>query len=79
MIYKEELRKAEVEKRRLKKEYEAKIAELKKELSVLKERISSQEDMMRRVTEYATKLEHQINSFDSRIDLDIQKNQNGFH
>lgn len=79
MIYKEELRKAEVEKKRLKEEYEKKIAELKEELCVLKERINSQEDMMRRVTEYASELEIQINSFDSKIDLDVQKNQNGFH
>jgi cob(I)alamin adenosyltransferase len=79
MIYKEELRKAEVEKKRLKEEYEAKLAELRKELFVLKERISSQEDMMRRVTEYASELEDQINHVTSKIDLDISKNQNGYH
>ncbi len=79
MIYKEELRKAEVEKKRLKEEYESKLSELKSELSVLKERIYSQEDMLRRVVEYASKLEETMDQLNSKVDLDILKNSNGYH
>jgi len=79
MIYKEELRKAEVEKKRLKEEYESKLSELKSELSVLKERIYSQEDMLRRVVDYASNLEETMNQLNSKVDIDILKNSNGYH
>jgi predicted nuclease with TOPRIM domain len=79
MIYKEELRKAEVEKKKLQKEYEDRIAKLKKELSVLKERIGAQEDMLRRVVDYASDLEKDIDQIQSRVDTDVLRNSNGFH
>jgi predicted nucleic acid-binding Zn-ribbon protein len=79
MIYKEELRKAEVEKKKLKEEYENKLSELKLELSVLKERIYSQEDMLKRVVDYASKLEESLDQLNSKVDVDILKNSNGYH
>lgn len=79
MIYKEELKKAEVEKKKLQAEYEERIAKLKKELSVLKERIGAQEDMMRRVVDYASDLEREIDQIQTRVDSDVLRNSNGFH
>ena len=79
MIYKEELRKAQVEKERLKKEYEKKMAALEGEMSVLKERLGAQEDMMKNALEYAMKLEKKMEHFSQKMSRDSEKNRFGFH
>lgn len=57
LLFKEELRKAQLEKERLKLYYEQQLIEVNKELLRLKEQIQSQQDMMRTTLEYASNLE----------------------
>jgi hypothetical protein len=79
LIFKEELKKAELEKAKLKENYESKLKDMNKELSYLKEQIVSQQDMMKTTVEYATKLENELDKLKKKIDLD-HKNANGsFH
>ncbi|WP_354003162.1 hypothetical protein [Algoriphagus limi] len=67
LIFKEELRKAQLEKERLKKEYENKLSEVNKELARLKEQIKSQQDMMRTTLEYASNLEVRLEQFRQEV------------
>lgn len=79
LIFKEELKKAEIEKAKLKEGYEAKIDAMNRELSYLKEQISSQQDMMKTTVEYATKLENELNTLRSKIREDKKNANNSFH
>jgi len=79
LIFKEELKKAELEKAKLKQGYEAKIDEMNKELSYLKEQITSQQDMMRTTVEYATKLESELKNLRTTIKQDKNNAKNSFH
>ncbi|WP_194777279.1 hypothetical protein [Pararhodonellum marinum] len=63
LIFKEELKKAQLEKERLKKEYDLKMAEMNQELHRLKEQINSQQEMMKTTLEYAIKLEENMDQF----------------
>jgi membrane-anchored protein YejM (alkaline phosphatase superfamily) len=47
LLFKEELRKAQLEKDRLKSEYDKNISEVNKELARLKEQIQAQHEMLR--------------------------------
>jgi len=57
LLFKEELKKAQLEKERLILHYEQQLSEVNLELYRLKEQISSQQDMMRTTLEYASNLE----------------------
>ncbi|MFN5331362.1 MAG: hypothetical protein ACK5B5_01500, partial [Bacteroidota bacterium] len=57
LLFKEELRKVQLEKERLKSHYEQQLAEVNQELLRLKEQINSQQEMMRTTLEYASNLE----------------------
>lgn len=57
LLFKEELRKAQLEKERLRLYYEQQLTEVNQELYRLKEQIQSQQDMMRTTIEYASNLE----------------------
>ena len=48
MIFREELRKAQLEKDRLKEEYEKKVEQISKEVGILKEQLSAQENFSSR-------------------------------
>ncbi|MGM0944324.1 MAG: hypothetical protein ACQEW9_04010 [Bacteroidota bacterium] len=67
LLFKEELRKAQLEKERLKKEYENKLADVNQELARLKEQIRSQQDMMRTTLEYASNLEVRLEQFKDEV------------
>ena len=60
MIFREELRKAQLEKDRLKEEYEKKVEQISKEVGILKEQLSAQENMMKSAFEYVNKLEEEL-------------------
>ncbi len=79
MIYQEEMRKARVEKQRLRKEYEERIHKLTSEMAILKEKLSSQEQMVRSAFGYAIELEKQLEEFRSKIQEDNERNRYGFH
>lgn len=67
LLFKEELRKAQLEKERLKKDYENKLADVNQELARLKEQIQSQQDMMRTTLEYASNLEVRLEQFKDEV------------
>lgn len=67
LIFKEELRKAQLEKVRLKQQYEEKLDEVNRELSRLKEQIQSQQEMMRTTLEYASNLEIRLSEFKEEV------------
>lgn len=57
----------ELEKEKLRKEYQAEIASLNEELTYLKEQISSQESMIKSAFDYASKLERALEEFNNRV------------
>lgn len=67
LIFKEELRKAQLEKERLKQHYEEKLADVNRELCRLKEQIQSQQEMMRTTLEYASNLENRLSEFKEEV------------
>lgn len=79
LIFKEELKKAEIEKAKLKKHYESKLSDMHTELGYLKEQISSQQDMMKTTVEYATKLENELAKLRKQIHTDRMNGKDSFH
>lgn len=79
LIFREELKKGEIERLRLKSEYTAKIEGMNKELAYLKEQISSQQLMMRTTVEYATRLEDELDALRQQIHFDKEKNNHSQH
>jgi Ni,Fe-hydrogenase I large subunit len=67
LLFREELKKAQLEKERLKHEYEEKLLEVNRELCRLKEQIQSQEDMMKTTLDYATNLEKRVCEYQNQI------------
>ena len=57
LLFKEELKKVQLEKERLILYYEQQLSEVNQELYRLKEKINSQQDMMKTTREYASNLE----------------------
>lgn len=57
LLFKEELKKVQLEKERLILYYEQQLSEVNQELYRLKEKINSQQDMMKTTLEYASNLE----------------------
>jgi peptidoglycan hydrolase CwlO-like protein len=67
LLFREEIKKAQLEKERLKQEYEEKLLEVNRELSRLKEQIQSQQDMMRTTLDYASNLEKRVCKYQDQI------------
>ena len=79
LIFKEELKKAELEKQRLRQEYEAKLQAMNTELSYLKEQIDSQQRMMKTTITYATRLEDELFTLQEKIKEDHKQAKGSFH
>ena len=79
LIFREELKKGEIERLRLKSEYTSKVEGMNKELAYLKEQISSQQLMMRTTIEYATRLEEELDDLRQQIHLDKKKANRSHH
>ncbi len=79
LIFKEELKKAKVEKKKLESEYEAKIMEMHREMAFLKEQIAAQQQMMKTTVEYATKLEKDLEALQQQIVQDKKRQNRSFH
>ncbi|MFT4855633.1 MAG: membrane-anchored protein YejM (alkaline phosphatase superfamily) [Algoriphagus sp.] len=79
LLFKEELRKAQLEKDRLKSEYDKNISEVNKELARLKEQIQAQHEMLRTTIDYASNLEEKLSQIKKDvIDSNSQKNKSVF-
>jgi hypothetical protein len=76
LLFKEELRKAQLEKERLKQYYEQKLAEVNTELFRLKEQIQSQQEMMRTTLEYASNLEIRLTEVKEEVANSTSKSRN---
>lgn len=67
LIFKEELEKAKLEKERLQREYESKLADMNQELERLKEQIQSQQELIKTTMDYAIRLEENLGSFKEEV------------
>jgi hypothetical protein len=76
LLFKEELRKAQLEKERLRLYYEQQLTEVNQELYRLKEQIQSQQDMMRTTLEYASNLEIRLTEVKEEVAQTTSKNRN---
>lgn len=79
LIFKEELEKARLEKERLKKEYEAKLGDMNRELSRLKEQIQSQQELIKTTLDYAIRLEENLGSFKEEVTNGKNMKNRSFH
>lgn len=78
LIFKAELKKAQLEKERLKKIYEEKLREMNTELARLKEQISVQKDLMKITMDYALKLEENLEHFRKEVETREKERKNYF-
>ncbi|WP_375585310.1 hypothetical protein [Cyclobacterium xiamenense] len=79
LIFKAELKKAQLEKERLRKVYEEKLVDMNRELSRLKEQIEAQQELMRTTIDYAIKLEEDLGSFKEEVENEKKQRKNSFH
>lgn len=79
LIFKAELKKAQLEKERLRKAYEEKLVDMNRELSRLKEQIEAQQELMRTTIDYAIKLEEDLGSFKEEVENEKKQRKNSFH
>ena len=79
LIFREELQKEKLEKARLAKEYECRIAELKQELSYLVEQIGAQQEMIKTTINYATNLEKELDIFKKKVVEDRTNGKRNYH
>ncbi|WP_162341965.1 hypothetical protein [Cyclobacterium salsum] len=79
LIFKAELKKAQLEKERLRKAYEEKLAEMNRELSRLKEQIGAQQELMKTTINYAIKLEEDLGNFKEEVENEKKHRKNSFH
>ncbi|MDX5340103.1 MAG: hypothetical protein LPK25_13835 [Cyclobacteriaceae bacterium] len=75
LLFREKLKKAKLEKAKLKLEYEGKLEEVNRELSRLKEQIHAQQDMMKTTLEYASNLERRLCDYQKQI-KEAERNSN---
>lgn len=79
LIFKAELKKAKLEKERLRKAYEEKLGEVNRELNRLKEQIEAQQELMKTTIDYAIKLEEDIDLFREEVEKEKKQRKNSFH
>ena len=79
LLFKEELRKVQLEKERLKAHYEQQLIEVNQELLRLKEQINSQQEMMRTTLEYASNLEIRLTEVKEEVSQVASKNRNSIY
>jgi len=79
MIFREELHRVKLEKKKLKEEYEQYIQQMNQEISFLKEQIDSQHQMLSNSIDYANRLENQLEYFQGKLLKDEQRLREGIH
>ena len=79
LIFKAELKKAKLEKERLRKAYEEKLGGVNRELNRLKEQIEAQQELMKTTIDYAIRLEEDIDLFREEVENEKKQRKNSFH
>lgn len=79
LIFKEELEKTKLEKERLQREYESKLADMNQELERLKEQIQSQQELIKTTMDYAIRLEENLGSFKEEVVNSKNLKNRSFH
>jgi membrane-anchored protein YejM (alkaline phosphatase superfamily) len=79
LIFKAELKKAKLEKEKLRKAYEEKLGEVNRELNRLKEQIEAQQELMKTTIDYAIRLEEDIDLFREEVENQKKQRKNSFH
>ncbi len=79
LIFREELKKGELERLRLKSEYTTKVQDMNQELAYLKEQITAQQSMMQTTVAYATRLEEELDALRQQIHNDKQRANHSQH
>lgn len=79
LIFREELKKGELKRLRLKSEYTTKVQDMNQELAYLKEQITAQQSMMQTTVAYATRLEEELDALRQQIHNDKQRANHSQH
>ncbi|MEQ9303039.1 MAG: hypothetical protein RJQ14_03920 [Marinoscillum sp.] len=79
MIFREELRKAKLEKARMKRLYESEISKLSVEMLALKKRLCDQEEQVKACVDHSSLLEQRLLEFKSMMEEDELRNGSGYH
>jgi hypothetical protein len=79
LLFKEELKKTQLEKERLQQYYDQKLAEVNRELFRLKEQIQSQQEMMKTTLQYASNLETRLQEVKEEVALVNAKNRSSIY
>jgi chromosome segregation ATPase len=79
LIFKAELKKAQLEKEKLRKAYEEKLADLNRELARLKEQIVAQQELMKTTIDYAIRIEEDMDHFKQEVKQNQSQRKNSFH
>jgi chromosome segregation ATPase len=79
LIFKAELKKAQLEKEKLRKAYEEKLADLNRELARLKEQIVAQQELMKTTIDYAIRIEEDMDHFKQEVKQNKSQRKNSFH
>jgi predicted nucleic acid-binding Zn-ribbon protein len=79
LIFKAELKKAQLEKEKLRKAYEDKLIELNRELARLKEQIAAQQELIKTTIDYAVRIEEDMDHFKQEVEHNKAQRKNSFH
>lgn len=79
LIFRAELKRLELEKEKIRKQYEDRLATMGNELSYLKEQIAAQESMLKTAFEYAAKLEKELKCITADMKVDQLRLKQSLH
>ncbi|MCC5936006.1 MAG: hypothetical protein JJU34_01875 [Lunatimonas sp.] len=79
LIFRAELKKAQLEKEKLRKAYEEKLVEMNRELCRLKEQIFAQQELMKTTIDYATRLEVDLDKLKEEVEKHRKNPKSTFH
>jgi CRISPR/Cas system CSM-associated protein Csm2 small subunit len=79
LIFRAELKKAQLEKEKLRKLYEEKLTEMNREFCRLKEQIAAQQELMKTTIDYAYRLEVDLDKLREEVEKNKKTPKSTFH